>query len=232
MVNDHALGRIVDIDDSGVATIKTTLPNINRALDRKYDTVEIILPDGRRITPKQRRFCYMLLGAIAEHVDGIRNEETVEDAKQMMKMEFALERMERMERKLFSLSDVDETTANAFINFIIDFIIKQDIPTSFSLLENCDDIAHFVYACLVNKKCCICGKRADLHHVQSVGSQGYRDKINHIGLEALPLCREHHISLHSMGNKEFIEKWHLEPVRIDAKIAKLYNLNRVKAGSV
>jgi hypothetical protein len=143
----------------------------------------------------------------------------------MMKMGFVLERMESMERKLFSLSNVDETTATAFINYIIDFILKHDIPTKISLLENNDDIAHFVYACLANKKCCICGKHADLHHVQSVGSQGYRDKINHIGLDALPLCREHHTESHKIGQESFMGKYHLQPVKIDKKIAKLYRLS-------
>ena len=37
-------------------------------------------------------------------------------------------------------------------------------------------------------------------------------------------------TLHSMGNKDFIEKWHLEPVRIDAKIAKIYKLNTKEKG--
>jgi hypothetical protein len=225
MVNERTTGHIVKIDESGAATITAVLPNLYHACDRKYDTVEIILPDGRRITPKQRRFCYMLLGAIAEHVDGIRNAETVEDAKQMMKMEFALERMESMERKLFSLSDVDETTANAFINFIIDFIIKQDIPTSFSLLENCEDIAHFVYACLANKKCCVCGKHADVHHVtgSKIGAGNNRDEVHHLGREVLPLCREHHEICHN-DEKSFIEKYHLEPIELTAELCKKLHL--------
>lgn len=225
MVNEHTLGHIVKIDESGAATITAILPNLFHACDRKYDTVEIILPDGRRITPKQRRFCYMLLGAIAEHVDGIRNAETVEDAKQMMKMEFALERMESMERKLFSLSDVDETTANAFINFIIDFIIKQDIPTSFSLLENCEDIAHFVYACLANKKCCVCGKHADIHHVtgSKIGAGNNRDEVHHLGRDVLPLCREHHEICHN-DEKAFVEKYHLEPIELTAELCKKLHL--------
>lgn len=225
MINERTTGHIVKIDESGAATITAVLPNLYHACDRKYDTVEIILPDGRRITPKQRRFCYMLLGAIAEHVDGIRNAETVEDAKQMMKMEFALERMESMERKLFSLSDVDETTANAFINFIIDFIIKQDIPTSFSLLENCEDIAHFVYACLANKKCCVCGKHADIHHVtgSKIGAGNNRDEAHHLGREVLPLCREHHEICHN-DEKAFVEKYHLEPIELTTELCKKLHL--------
>lgn len=225
MINERTTGHIVKIDESGAATITAVLPNLFHACDRKYDTVEIILPDGRRISPEQRRKIYALLGEIAEFVDGVRNAETVEDAKNVMKWEFVLKRMESQERKLFSLSDCDMTTAREFISYLIEFIIKQDIPTKVSLLEHCEDIGRYIYACMVNKKCCICGKSADLHHVQSVGSQGYRDKINHIGLEVLPLCREHHTESHTKGQIEFMKQYHLEPIKIDKKIAKIYKLN-------
>ena len=224
MVQEHGIGKIVDINEQGVATIRVPLPNLNHALDRKYDDVEIIFPDGRRITPKQRRFCYMLLGAIAEYVDGIRCAETIEDAKETMKWSFILERMESQERRLFSLSDCDETLARNFLDYLISFIIKHDIPTSFSLLENCEDIGRYVYYCLMAKRCAICGKPADLHHVQSVGSQGYRDKISHIGMQCLPLCRVHHTESHKIGQDSFMGKYHLESVAIDEKIAKVYKL--------
>lgn len=226
MVQEHVIGEIQDVREDGRVIITAGLPDLDRALLRQYKKVEIILPDGRRISAEQRRKVYALLGEIAEYVDGIRNADTIEEQKRLLKMEFMVKRMESAERRMFSLSDCDMSTAREFITYLIDFIVRNDIPTSVPLREQCEDVSRYIYSCLVNKKCCICGKPADLHHVQSVGSQGYRDKINHIGLEALPLCREHHISLHSMGNKEFIEKWHLEPVRIDAKIAKLYKLNK------
>jgi hypothetical protein len=226
MINEHTLGHIVDIDEGGTATIKAVLPNIFHACDRKYDSVEIILPDGRRISPEQRRKCYALIGEIAEYVDGVRNAETIDDTKSMMKWEFILHRMESQERQLFSLSNCDVTTARNFIDYLVWFCVKNDIPMKISPLEYCEDIAKYIYACLVNKKCCICGKPADLHHVQSVGSQGYRDKINHIGLDALPLCREHHTASHAKGQIEFMKKYHLQPIKIDQKIARLYKLNK------
>jgi hypothetical protein len=88
MVNEHALGKVVDIDEAGVATIKATLPNLMHALDRHYDDVEIILPDGRRITPKQRRMVYALLAEISEYINGVRDADSLEETKDMMKMGF------------------------------------------------------------------------------------------------------------------------------------------------
>jgi hypothetical protein len=225
MIQEHTIGRIIDIKENGEAVIHAALPNLNHALDRLYDKVEIILPDGRRISPEQRRKCYALIGEIAEFVSGFRNAETIEDAKNDMKWEFILKRMESQERQLFSLSNCDMTTAREFITYIIEFIVKHDIPTKISLIDNCEDISKYIYACLVNKRCCICGKPADLHHVDTIGMGNDRDEVIHIGREALPLCREHHTLLHSMGNKRFMETYHLQAVEIDKKIAKVYGLN-------
>ena len=226
MIQEHATGEIVEILEDGRAVINATLPNIFHALDRKYRQVEIILPDGRHISPQQRRMIYAHIGDIAEWVDGYRNAETIEDAKQMAKWDFVLTRMESQERRLFSLSSCDMTTASAFISYLIDFIIKHGIPTKKPLIDNCEDIGAYVYSCLINKRCACCGRPADLHHVDTVGANGgNRDKINHLGLRALPLCREHHTDLHKAGDKDFMQTWHLKPVKIDDKIARVYKLN-------
>jgi hypothetical protein len=226
MIQEHTIGYIQDIKEDGTAVINAALPSLVRAFDRKYNEVEIILPDGRSITPLQRKKCFAIIGEIAEYVEGIRNASTVESTKEMMKWEFLLARMESQERRLFSLSNVDETTARNFIDYLIEFCVKNDIPMAISPLEYCEDVGKYIYACLMNKKCCICGRKGQLHHVQSVGSQGYRDKIDHIGLDCLPLCAEHHIESHTIGQKDFMAKWHLQPVKIDDKICKLYHLNK------
>lgn len=228
MINEHASGHIIDIDEGGTATIKAVLPNLYHALDRRYNEVEIILPDGRRISPEQRRKCYALIGEIAEFIEGFRTSETIEDTKQVMKWDFILKRMESQERQLFSLSSCDMSTAREFITYLIEFIVKNDIPTKVPLIEQCEDISKYVYACMINKRCCICGKPADLHHVDAIGMGNDRDEVIHVGREALPLCRVHHTELHSMGNSSFMAKYHIEPVKIDEKIAKKYKLNTRK----
>jgi hypothetical protein len=223
MVNERTIGHIVKIDESGAATITAVLPNLYHACDRKYDTVEIILPDGRRISPEQRRKIYALLGEIAEFVDGVRNAETVEDAKNVMKWEFVLKRMESQERKLFSLSDCDMTTAREFITYLIDFIVKNDIPTKVSLLEHCEDIGRYVLACMYSRKCCVCGKHADIHHIDRVGMGNDRNEIHNVGRRALPLCREHHTLIHN-DERGFLEKYHLEPIILDKALCKKLKL--------
>ena len=225
MINERTTGHIVKIDESGAATITAVLPNLFHACDRKYDTVEIILPDGRRISPEQRRKIYALLGEIAEFVDGVRNAETVEDAKNVMKWEFVLKRMESQERKLFSLSDCDMTTAREFISYLIEFIIKQDIPTKVSLLEHCEDIGRYIYSSILHRKCCVCGKKADIHHVgfDRIGMGNDRNKVHHVGREVIPLCRTHHDECHH-DEKGFIAKYHLQTIKLDESLCKKLKL--------
>ena len=100
MVQEHVIGEIQDVREDGRVIIMAGLPDLDRALLRQYSKVEVILPDGRRISAEQRRKVYALLGEIAEYVDGIRNADTIEEQKRLLKMEFMLKRMESAERRL------------------------------------------------------------------------------------------------------------------------------------
>ena len=224
MIQEHIVGEIVDIDEYGTMTIKAGVPSLDRALLRKYKSCEIVLDDGRRISPQQRRKIYALIGEIDEYVNGMRTAGGTEEQKEFLKIEFMLHRMSDAERKMFSLADCSVTTAREFISFVIDFILANDIPTRFPLMEQCEDIGRYVYACLVNKKCAICGRKCDLHHVDQVGMGNNRNEVHHLGRRALPLCREHHTEIHTIGHEAFTAKYHLEPVEIDKKICKLYHL--------
>jgi hypothetical protein len=227
MIQEHAIGRITDITEAGEAVIIAALPSLTRAFDRKYETVEIILNDGRRITALQRKKCFAIIGEIAEFVEGIRNAETIENTKELMKWEFLLARMESQERRLFSLSNVDETTASCFIDYLIEFCVKNDIPMKISPLEYCEDIAKYIYACLANRKCCICGKEAHIHHCEGsrIGAGNDRDKVHHLGREVLPLCGVHHDECHH-DEAGFIEKYHLQKIKLDEALCKKLKLKK------
>lgn len=222
MIQEHILGEIQDVKEDGMAVITAGLPDLDRALLRQYKKVEIILPDGRRISPEQRRKAYALIGEITEYVDGIRNADTIEEQKGLLKMEFMLRRMEATERRMFSLSDCSVTTAKEFITYLVDFIIANDIPTRVPLIENCDDIQRYIYACLMHRKCAVCGKPADIHHCEGsrIGAGVDRTKVHQLGREVLPLCRVHHTELHAMPESEFIAKYHLQKVKLDEVLCK------------
>lgn len=76
-----------------------------------------------------------------------------------------------------------------------------------------------------DKKCCICGKVAELHHVDRVGMGRDREDILHEGMEALPLCRLHHTEAHTMPDADFFERYHIPGgIVLDRTLCRLYGL--------
>ena len=216
-------GRIAKLDEGGGVIIRAALPSIDRAILRRYDKVLVEFADGRRISPEQRRKCYALMNEIAEWIGDVP-----EYVKKLMKMEFIVSRLESMEKKMFSLSDVDCTTARLFITFLIDFMLEHQVPSRVPLYELCEDIQKYVYACLLHKQCAVCGKRADVHHLSGSraghGGLAWREK-DQTGALVIPLCREHHIAIHN-GESEFLARYHLEGIEMDAAIKKVYRVKK------
>ena len=215
-------GEITTMDDNGGIVITAIVPSVMRALVRKYKKVEIGLCDGRSISPEQRKKIYALLAEISDYVG-----DDTESTKRTMKMDFVMNRMQAMQRKMFSLSDVDMNTASEFISYLVEFIIEHDIPCQDNKLSDlCEDIGKYVYACLMNKKCCVCGRLADLHHVDAVGMGNDRQEVHHLGRLVMPLCREHHTEIHTIGIETFLSKYHLQAVNADESICRKYKLRR------
>lgn len=214
-------GRIIDAWNSGKVLIEASLPNLDKMASRKYKRVLIAFQDGRRISPEQRRKAYALIGDIADWT-GERPEET----KAIMKLEFKLSRIEDIAEKTFSLASVDMTTARDFITFLIDFMLENDIPASAPLYEVAEDISKYVYACLMSKKCCICGMPADLHHCEGsrIGAGSDRNQVHHLGRTVIPLCRKHHTEAHNQPEAKYFEKYHIAGIKADKAICKAYNL--------
>lgn len=215
-------GEITTMDDNGGIVITAIVPSVMRALVRKYKKVEIGLCDGRSISPEQRKKIYALLAEISDYVG-----DDTESTKRTMKMDFVMNRMQAMQRKMFSLSDVDMNTASEFISYLVEFIIEHDIPCQDNKLSDlCEDIGKYVYACLMNKKCAVCGSHADLHHIDTVGMGNDRQEVHHLGRLVIPLCREHHTEIHTIGIETFLSKYHLQAVNADESICRKYKLRR------
>ena len=212
-------GTILSVEEDGTAFIKTTIdPYYYEKREVRECYVDWI--DSRPLSDKQRRMCYSLINAIAEWSGS-----TPDDIKEAFKMEFWAERVETLADKVFSLSNAPMSLIAAFQKFLIGFILENDAPLKFSLLDYVDDSKDYVYRCLINKKCCVCGKRADLHHIDAIGMGNDRTEVQHIGREAMSLCRVHHTEIHSLGRRDFMKKYHLDGgVEIDKTLAKIYGL--------
>jgi hypothetical protein len=183
---DRVRGKIVDVDPSGVLTIKCKYDNWHLLFKRDYSEAYVELIDSRPLSDKQRRMCFALIGAIAEWM-GQGNSATKRDlTKEWLKLEFQVNEIETMSEKLFSLSDASMSLVAAFQRFLVRFCIENDVPLKRPLFEYVDDIGDYVYYCLIHKKCVICGKRADLHHFNGpVGMGRDRTTIIHEGMEGV-----------------------------------------------
>lgn len=197
-----------------VYTARPDLPNIS-------DDVQVIWQDSRHITQDQRKKAWAIMSDIAEY-QGERKEDVYSE----QQSRFTLRNLEILQDGLFHLSTATVSTARAFITMLIDIVIEYGIPTKQPLTALCDDLSRYVYSCLINKKCAVCGLKADTHHCQgsTVGMGRNRREMIHEGLELMPLCRAHHMECHNIGQNAFNEKYHLQGVKADKTICKKLGL--------
>lgn len=212
------LGNVVEERDDGV-TVFVPFPHDKKKPEGYQSVVGVELVDKRHISADQRKKAYVLISYIAAWWGYT----PLECMKEMLKLMFIGE-AETL-RRSFSLSDCDMTTARLFITYLIDFCLLHGVDVGEPLYQLSEDIPRYVWACLMNKRCAVCGRKAELHHVDAVGMGRNRKEICHIGMRALPLCREHHTEIHRIGQGDFLKRYILEPVRIDERIAKVYRLN-------
>lgn len=213
-----APGKIVDVVDGGLVVF-VPYGDMEKIIKRRYDEVQVGLPDGRKISPEQRRKAYALMREIGEFYGYEQSE-----IKDVMKHDFVANHLKQLQRELFSLSDCDVTTAKEFISYLVDFILRNDIPTRVPLASLADDIDRYMYSCLMRRKCCICGQKADIHHWTRIGMGANRKTIIHEGMPLEPLCRGHHTECHTMAQEEFDERYHIKPIKATKEICKTLGL--------
>ncbi|WP_349533983.1 putative HNHc nuclease [Leuconostoc citreum] len=186
----------------------------------KQILVEIQVRDGREISVKQRNYIYALFKDISDW-SGY--------APDIIKQEFKFKFECWRELDTFSLSNVEKSVAATFISYLLNFVVEHNVPLSFKPLDALEpeDVAHFEYACLMNKCCVICGKKpSELHHIDTVAANGgYRAKINHLGLRVAKLCTMHHEEAGRLPPEIFLSKYHINGMKIDEHIAKVHRLN-------
>ena len=210
-------GTLVRLNEDGTALIKAQLP-LGQVLHREVKEVYIDLIDSRSLSDKQRKMCYAMIKAIADWSGS-----GTEDVKKAFKMEFWAERVDTLADKIFSLSNAPMSLVAEFQRFLVAFILTNDIPTRRPLREYVDDIETYTYLCLLRRKCAVCGRRADGHHIDAIGMGNNRDEVQHEGREVMSLCREHHTEIHTIGYSEFMQKYHLNGgVPADKTIMKIY----------
>ena len=81
--------------------------------------------------------------------------------------------------------------------------ITTGVPLTAAGVERTDDIGRYLYYCIKAKKCCVCGKPGEIHHVDTIGMGNDRRKVDDSEYRKMCLCREHHTMWHNLGDERF-----------------------------
>lgn len=190
--------------------------------------VSLIASDENGVSAQQRKFAFALLHDIWWSQVGGYWIETPETVKQHFYAMY--EYYNSLDFGEFSLSAAKgtKTDTNQFINMLLDYAALHGIALSVKPLNELEpqEIAHWEYRCLMEKMCVVCGKKpSDLHHLDTIGSGRNRQHTNHLGHRAVQLCREHHNLAHSLGIETFMQRFKINGIKIDEKIALAHGLN-------
>jgi hypothetical protein len=212
-MNQVITGIIYDYDGTYL-TIKAKFDNRDFVIDHAVRTVEIRINDGLHISAEQRKKIYATFKDIAEYTGYEKDH-----VKDLFKVWFC--RQEEIAD--FSLSDCEMVVAGRFIDYLLDWCIEHGVELSEPASARCDDLERMMYSCLLHKKCCVCGAKADLHHYDAIGMGADRETMHHRGHRVMALCRDHHKAFHDRS-EGFCQYYHVVPVMINEKVAKKYKV--------
>lgn len=189
-LNDKGADLLVHVSDDVAAVV-------NR---KKISDIWMRLDDGREISALQRKKIYATLKDISVYTGYLP-----EECKEIMKYWH----IERTGSEYFSLSDCSMDVAREFINSLIAFCLSYGVITADSLLERTDDIATYLVQCLQYRKCCVCGKKGEVHHWDAIGMGNDRRVCDDSQKRKVCLCRLHHTIAHQKGREAFQRDYHV-----------------------
>lgn len=197
---------LVDIDQ---------LPNLDHietvsgSKDKFYIDYEIA--DTRKARPQQRRLFFALIGDIWNW-----SGQLTEELKEYFYIQYAI----KTNGKVISLKNESKSSVsdvNQLLDLVIDFMFDWNVPfkEGYKLLPKEEE--YYLYQCCRHRICTVCGKHADIHHLDTIGMGGNRTKVDHTKRHVIALCREHHQEIETIHNKAFAKKYHvpLEGIMLD-----------------
>lgn len=184
------------------------LQTLQDLMNRGYSEAVIQVSDQRHISAVQRKKAFAMIKDFSEWSGYTRKEMEI-----ILKFEFEAE----TGHEYFSFARTDMTTAREFISFTIGLAMLHGVPLKKSALKIQDDIDVYMYQSLKYRSCVLCGKKADVHHIDTVGIGNNRDLVDHRQKHLIALCREHHQEAHQIGWLTFSKLHHVKGIILDPK---------------
>ena len=114
-----------------------------------------------------------------------------------------------------ALKLLSQEGANNFVEWLIKYHYDNDIGFKDKTIEYFSDkeLEKHVWHCMMKRRCCISGEYgADPHHCTSVNDIGGYDKDDGMQIPFLPLSRQYHNEVHSIGKISFEEKYKVKGI--------------------
>lgn len=190
-------------DELNIARLKTIFDG--------YDgerQAELFIKDPRGFTVEQRAFVFSLMNDIYRYTG-----QPFDDLKDIFYWQFRFLTGKSISLKNISTNTVDDVSLLA--DLILDFIFDGDIPFKDGYEVPPQNIQYFFYKCVMNRTCCICGKKnADIDHFDKALGRRKRKEVDHTEFTFAALCRTHHTEKHQMGITEFKKKYHVIGIKM------------------
>lgn len=183
----------------------------------KTKSGNIKLDDNRRISAKQQKRIYLTIKDIANHLGYFPKE-----AEQLLIENFNISYNEN----LTSIPECSMSLARKFLAYLLEFCLQYTVPLTDYAVNRIDNIESYISLCLLYRRCAVCGDIADIHHAldDKIQMGNNRNKINHVGRKAIPLCRTHHTQLHNMSENDFYKKYSIKPIPLTEEMVKKLGL--------
>lgn len=214
MNNLSYLAKITNVDgDKVTLQLKESL-NIERlkTIFDGYDgerQAEVFIKDPRGFTVEQRKFFFALLNDIYKET-GL----SIGEMKDYIYSMFRYATGNNISLSNQSVSTVDDVSY--LTNLVLDFIFEHDIPFKDGYEVPPQNIQYFFYKCVVNRTCCICGKKnADIDHFDKSLGRRKRKEVDHTEFTFAALCRTHHTEKHQTGITEFKNKYQVIGIKLN-----------------
>nr|DAG82445.1 MAG TPA: Putative HNHc nuclease [Caudoviricetes sp.] len=191
-------------DELNIARLKTIFDG--------YDgerQAELFIKDPRGFTVEQRAFVFSLMNDIYRYTG-----QPFDDLKDIFYWQFRFLTGKSISLKNISTNTVDDVSLLA--DLILDFIFDGDIPFKDGYEVPPQNIQYFFYKCVMNRTCCICGKKnADIDHFDKALGRRKRKEVDHTEFTFAALCMTHHTEKHQLGITEFKNKYHVIGIKLN-----------------
>lgn len=179
---------------------------------------ELRFLDPRSFSVDQRKYYYALLGDISAFTGHL-----IEEVDDNTRWKF-----KALTGRNISLSNGSSNTKDDVVlltNIALDLAFELNVSLSNKIPIPDKNLEYYFYKCLTHRKCCICGKHADIDHFdETVGMGRNRKEIDKTKFTYCALCRSHHTEKHTIGLTAFRNKYHVYGITLNAETIKRLNI--------